>query len=185
MVVSTALGSPPASPSESPNKLVILPLCLSKNPPAWVSHDKHELKESNITENNFEIHHCVVTCCKRLPAPLLGSGSDSGSGWPASPCCGRHTACQEEYVVLFTCIFWGFFTCWIHRTIAKARKSFWDIFHKSENFMLKDILMILKIWVLDTTLMAKVLANRLEKIFQSFLLQHVELSEISIHSRIL
>jgi len=52
MVVSTALGSPPASPSESPNKLVILPLCLSKNPPAWVSHDKHELTESNTTENN-------------------------------------------------------------------------------------------------------------------------------------
>lgn len=108
MVVSTALGSPPASPSESPNKLVILPLCLSKNPPAWVSHDKHELKESNITENNFEIHHCVVTCCKRLPAPLLGSGSDSGSGWPASPCCGRPTACQEEYVVLFNRIFGDF-----------------------------------------------------------------------------
>ena len=52
MVVSTSLGSPSASPSESPNKLVILPLCLSKNPPAWVSHDKQELTESNITENN-------------------------------------------------------------------------------------------------------------------------------------
>ena len=41
----------------------------------------------------------MITCCKRLPAPLPGS---------AFPCSVRHRACRVEHIFSFTHIFYGF-----------------------------------------------------------------------------
>merc|ERR550517_1151175 len=101
MVVSNALGSPPSS-AERPSRDVMLPFCLSKKDPACF-HSLNNQPALKWLE--------VVAFCRTLPTlpALPGSGSASGSGCPPSPC-GRPSA------------------CWIHKTIAKAKKIFWDIF---------------------------------------------------------